>query len=110
VRKWIIALILERLHLELLEYLLNIVSPSLLSAQNNAGSTPLHWAALNGHLRIMQLLVDHPGGPGQGLIELKSAAGRSPLGEAELAGFEEGAKWLVERMKLEVQQSINEEV
>jgi hypothetical protein len=57
----------------------------------------------------MQLLVEHPGGPGQGLIEIKSAAGRSPLGEAEFAGFEEGAKWLVERMKLEAQQGIKEE-
>jgi uncharacterized protein len=35
------------------------------------------------------------------LIDIKNGAGRSPLGEAEMAGFEEGAKWLVERMKLD---------
>lgn len=35
------------------------------------------------------------------LIDTKNAAGRTPLGEAELAGWEEGAKWFVEVMNLD---------
>lgn len=46
-------------------------------------------------------LVEVPDGPGIDLIDIKNAAGRSPLGEAEMAGWEEGAKWMVEVMRLE---------
>jgi len=49
----------------------------------------------------MQQLVKLPGGPGIDLIDIKNEAGRSPLGEAEMAGWQEGAKWLVEVMKLD---------
>jgi hypothetical protein len=34
------------------------------------------------------------------LIDIKNAAGRSPLAEAEAAGWDEGAKWIVEVMRL----------
>ena len=73
----------------------------MLSAQNDAKSTPLHWAALNQHLSVAQKLVQFSGGPGIDLIDIKNAAGRSPLGEAENVGWEEGAKWFVEVMNLE---------
>jgi len=49
----------------------------------------------------MQKLVQHPGGPGIDLIDIKNSAGRSPMGEAEMAGWEEGSKWLVEMMRLD---------
>ena len=88
-------------HLDLLKYLLPLVPPSLLAAQNNAGSTPLHWAALNSHLEVAKALVEFPAGPGVDLIDIKNAAGHSPLAEAEFSGWEEGAKWLVEVMKLD---------
>ncbi|OBZ69629.1 Ankyrin repeat-containing protein P16F5.05c [Grifola frondosa] len=88
-------------HTEALDYLLPLVSPSLLSAQNDAKSTPLHWAALNSHLAIAQKLVRFPSGPGVDLIDIKNAAGRSSLGEAENVGWDEGAKWFVEVMNLE---------
>ncbi|EAU91192.1 cytoplasmic protein [Coprinopsis cinerea okayama7 len=88
-------------HLELLKFLLPIVPPSLLAAQNNAGSTPLHWAALNNHLEVAKALVEFPGGPGVDLIDIKNEAGRSPLADAEFSGWDEGAKWLVEVMKLD---------
>ena len=81
--------------------LLPHLPPGALSARNNAGSTPLHWAALNTHLAIAQKLVQHPKGPGISLIDIKNAAGRSPLGEAENVGWEEGAKWFVEVMSLD---------
>ncbi|RDB25133.1 Ankyrin repeat-containing protein P16F5.05c [Hypsizygus marmoreus] len=90
-------------HLDVLDYLLPLVPPSLLAAQNSARSTPLHWAALNGHLAVMQKLVEFPGGPGIDLIDAKNAAGRSPLGEAELAGWDEGAAWLVKMMNLDTE-------
>ncbi|KAJ7750149.1 ankyrin repeat-containing domain protein [Mycena maculata] len=88
-------------HSDLLDYLLPIVPPVLLSAQNTAESTPLHWAAVNSHLEIMKQLVQFQKGPGIDLIDIKNAAGRSPLAEAELAGWDEGAQWLVQMMKLE---------
>jgi len=90
--------------LDVLNYLLSIISPSLLSAQNNSGSTPLHWATLNSHLIISQKLVQFPGGPGAGLIDIKNKAGRSPLAEAEVAGWDEGAKWFVEVIRLDPEQ------
>ncbi|KAK7057797.1 ankyrin repeat-containing protein P16F5.05c [Favolaschia claudopus] len=88
-------------HVDVLDYLLPIIPPSMLSAQNDAKSTPLHWAALNSHLGVVKKLVEFPGGPGVDLIDIKNAAGRSPLGEAELAGWDEGAQWLVQMMKLD---------
>ncbi|KAI0061912.1 ankyrin [Artomyces pyxidatus] len=86
---------------EILEYLLPVISPSLLSAQNASGSTALHWAALNAQLAAARKLVEFCGGPGIDLIDIKNNAGRSPLGEAEIAGWEEGAKWMVEVMRLD---------
>ncbi|KAH9920964.1 cytoplasmic protein [Fomitopsis serialis] len=88
-------------HTETLEYLLRHVSPALLSAQNDARSTALHWAALNSHLAVAQALVKFPNGPGLDLIDVKNEAGRTPLGEAENVGWEEGAKWFVEVMNLD---------
>ncbi|PFH52199.1 hypothetical protein AMATHDRAFT_57565 [Amanita thiersii Skay4041] len=87
-------------HIDVLDYLLPLVPSSLLSTQNNAGSTPLHWAALNSHLEVVQKIVQFPDGPGSELIDIKNAAGRSPLTEAEMAGWEEGAKWLVQHMSI----------
>ncbi|KAJ6497394.1 ankyrin repeat-containing domain protein [Mycena sanguinolenta] len=88
-------------HADVLDYLLPIIPPTLLSTGNSAKSTPLHWAALNSHLDIVKKLVQSPGGPGIDLIDNKNAAGRSPLAEAELAGWDEGAQWLVQMMKLD---------
>lgn len=78
-----------------------LVPPALLSAQNNSGSTPLHWAALNSQLEVAQKLVEHPSGPKIDLIDIKNKAGHTPLGEAENAGWEEGAKWFVQVMNLD---------
>jgi ankyrin repeat protein len=85
----------------LLHVLLPIVPSSLLSAQNSAGSTALHWAALNAQLDTARALVGFSNGPGVDLIDIKNTAGRSPLGEAEAAGWDEGAKWMVEVMRLD---------
>lgn len=92
-----------------MSYLLPLVPPTLLSAQNASGSTPLHWAALNSHLDIAQKLVLFADGPGRDLIDIKNVAGHTPLGEAENAGWEEGAKWFVEVMNLEADGSKEED-
>ncbi|KDQ28374.1 hypothetical protein PLEOSDRAFT_1077239 [Pleurotus ostreatus PC15] len=96
-------------HLDILQYLLPIVPSSLISAQNTSKSTPLHWAALNAHLEIVQALVKFEGGPGIDLIDIKNTAGRTPLGEAELAGWDEGAAWLVRMMNLDAGDGENKE-
>ncbi|KAH0828965.1 cytoplasmic protein [Lanmaoa asiatica] len=87
-------------HMDVLAYLLPLVSPNVLIQKNNAGSTPLHWAAVNQHLEVVKALVRFPGGPGVDMIDIKNAAGRSPLGEAEIAGWDDGARWFVQVMKL----------
>lgn len=99
-----------RYFIDALNYLLTVVPSSLLSAQNDAKSTALHWAALNSHLDIAQILVKHPKGPGKDLIDVKNAAGRSPLGEAENIGWDEGAKWFVEVMNLDEGEKGEEDV
>jgi ankyrin repeat protein len=83
---------------------------SLLQVANTSGqSTALHWAAVNSHLAVAQAIVSHPGGPGPLLIDAHNAAGLSPLGEAELAGADEVAKWLVEVMTIEQKPAIGDE-
>ncbi|KIJ52560.1 hypothetical protein M422DRAFT_202707 [Sphaerobolus stellatus SS14] len=88
-------------HEDILDYLLPLLPSSLLSTSNKSGSTPLHWATLNSHLPIIKKLVLFPGSPGASLIDQKNEAGRSPLAEAEFAGWEEGAQWLVSQMNLD---------
>lgn len=101
-------LIHERHSLDVLDYVGSVVPPALLSVQNSSQSTAMHWAALNQHLPIMQKLVSLPGGPGIDLIDIKNAAGRSPLGEAEMAGWQEGAQWLVEVMNIDTEDAKEE--
>jgi ankyrin repeat protein len=49
--------------LDVVDYLLPLVPPSLLSVKNtNAESTALHWAALNAHMEVVKKLVEYPGG------------------------------------------------
>jgi len=56
-------------------------------------------------LDVAQKLVQHQQGPGRDLIDIKNKSGRSPLGEAEMAGWDEGAKWFVEMMNLDTESS-----
>ena len=94
---------------DVLAYLLPLVSPDLIVHRNHAGSTPLHWAAVNRHLDVVQTLVGFPTGPGVDMIDIKNDAGRSPLGEAELAGWDEVAQWFVQVMNLgEVKEDVED--
>lgn len=67
---------------DILEFLLPQVSPEELSATNQSGNTPLHWAAMNGHIDTLRLLV--PALPKDALF-LKNQFGRDALSEAENA-------------------------
>ncbi|KAG9312329.1 cytoplasmic protein [Chiua virens] len=93
---------------DVLALLLPLV-PRLLRHQNDLGSTALHWAVVNRHMDVVKMLVQCPTGPGVDLIDIKNAAGRSPLGEAELAGWDEGAQWLVQMMRLDEGKEVEEE-
>jgi uncharacterized protein len=86
--------------------LLDTLPADLARAQNAAGSTALHWAALNKHLAAAQALVARAGAS---LIDVRNATGRSPLGEAENVGWEDGARWLVGAMDLGVEAGGKEE-
>jgi ankyrin repeat protein len=54
-----------------LKYLLPFLSSSVLTAVNENGSPPLHWAIMNNHVSIVQLLVEIPEEKGGGVPLLK---------------------------------------
>ncbi|CAE6354436.1 unnamed protein product [Rhizoctonia solani] len=96
-------------HDDILTYLLPLLPPTLLSQPNNSKSTPLHWAATNKHLSIVQKLA----GAQPSLIDIKNAAGRTPLGEAELVEWDEGAQWMVGAMEIkedDIKEGVTDEV
>lgn len=95
--------------IELLDYLLTIVPPSLLSVSNNSKSTALHWATTNKHMEVVQKLVNFPDGPGPALVDQKNLAGLTAVGEAEMVEWDEGARWLVGVMSLETAEAKEED-
>lgn len=50
---------------------------------------------------VAQKLVKFPGGPGVDLIDIRNTKGRTPLGEAAMNGWEEGARWFAEVMRVD---------
>ena len=88
---------------EIIDFFLPLLPSQFLATPNIAGSTALHWAALNKQLEVARKLVLHPNGPGRDLIDIKNNIGRSPLGEAEAVGWDEGAKLFVEMMNLDAE-------
>ena len=58
---------------------LNEESKAIINARNKSGNTPLHWAALNGHVEVLVLLLQHGADP-----SILNAAGHDALFEAEL--------------------------
>lgn len=68
-------------------------APSLVNYKNVSGNTPLHWAALNGHLDCVKALV--AAGADASII---NAAGHDAVYEAEQSGKEGGgevAGWML---------------
>lgn len=65
-------------------------SPSFLNAVNEAGNTPLHWAALNGHLESVKLLVNSGAD-----VTLVNRAGHDAVYEAEINDKNDVVDWLL---------------
>lgn len=61
-----------------------------LNLQNASGNTPLHWAALNGHLPIVKLLIEAGADP-----TVLNKAGKDAVYEAEANEKNEVAAWLL---------------
>lgn len=68
-------------------------APSLVNHKNVSGNTPLHWAALNGHLSCVKALVAAGAD-----ASITNEAGHDAVYEAECSGKEEGkevAQWIL---------------
>ena len=61
-----------------------------LNLQNASGNTPLHWAALNGHLPAVKLLIEAGADP-----TVINKAGKDAVYEAEANEKNELASWLL---------------
>lgn len=60
----------------------------VINTQNKAGNTPLHWAAVNGHLECVKLLMEGGGDP-----TVRNAVGHDAIFEAEINGKGEVVEW-----------------
>ncbi|KAK3071496.1 ankyrin repeat-containing protein [Teratosphaeriaceae sp. CCFEE 6253] len=79
--------------------------PQLMNRQNQQGNTPLHWAAYNGHLPSVKLLV----GAGADMW-VKNTAGHLAMFEAERAEKSEVVQYLLEAGGRTVEQAGREGV
>jgi ankyrin repeat protein len=61
------------------------------NAQDNDGDAPLHGAAQNGNVELIDLLIDKGADP-----NLKNKLGGTPLMWAAVYGHEDAARWLIE--------------
>lgn len=63
---------------------------AIINAQNQAGNTALHWAALNGHLEAVKVLLEHGGDP-----TIMNSRGHDAVYEAELNDKREVVEWVL---------------
>lgn len=63
---------------------------AVINCQNQAGNTPLHWAALNGHLEAVKVLLENGGDP-----TITNARGHDAVYEAELNDKQEVVEWVL---------------
>ena len=63
---------------------------AILNAQNKAGNTALHWAALNGHLEAVKVLLDEGSDP-----TITNQKGHDTVYEAELNDKKEVVEWVL---------------
>jgi len=77
-----------------------VVGSVLLNHQNAQGNTPLHWAAYNGHLEVVKLLVAKGAD-----MWIKNAAGHLAMFEAERADKNDVVQYLLEAGGREVERT-----
>jgi len=65
-------------------------APDVINAVNEAGNTPLHWAALNGHLESVKLLIQSGAD-----VTIINQAGHDAVFEAELNDKKDVVDWLL---------------
>jgi ankyrin repeat protein len=65
-------------------------APEFLNALNESGNTPLHWAALNGHLESVKLLIQSGAD-----VTIINRAGHDAVYEAEINDKNEVVDWLL---------------
>jgi hypothetical protein len=65
-------------------------APELINAVNEAGNTPLHWAALNGHLESVKTLIQSGAD-----VTIINQAGHDAVFEAEINDKKEVVDWLL---------------
>ena len=63
---------------------------SILNAQNSAGNTALHWAALNGHLESVKVLLEQGSNP-----TITNQRGHDAVYEAELNDKQSVVEWVL---------------
>jgi ankyrin repeat protein len=63
---------------------------AILNAQNKAGNTALHWAALNGHLEAVKVLLEEGSDP-----TITNLRGHDAVYEAELNDKKEVVEWVL---------------
>jgi uncharacterized protein len=63
---------------------------AIVNAQNQAGNTALHWAALNGHLEAVKVLLEHGADP-----TITNGRGHDAVYEAELNDKREVVEWVL---------------
>lgn len=69
---------------------------ALLGRRNKAGNTPLHWAALNGHVEAVRGLVEAGADP-----YVQNAVGHDAIYEAEVNDRREAVEWMLKEGGLE---------
>lgn len=63
---------------------------AILNVQNSAGNTALHWAALNGHLESVKVLLEQGADP-----TITNQRGHDAVYEAELNDKTEVVEWVL---------------
>lgn len=69
-------------------------TPGLINLINDAGNTSLHWAALNGHLESVKLLIQAGAD-----VTIINKAGHDAVFEAEINDKGDVVEWLLETVE-----------
>ncbi|TVY17424.1 Ankyrin repeat-containing protein [Lachnellula arida] len=77
---------------------------AILNAQNKAGNTALHWAALNGHLESVKVLLDQGADP-----TITNQKGHDPIYEAELNDKKDVVEWVLREGGDELEEGVSGE-